>query len=176
MVCPGAVYRLPEKKKEEERKKPRLSLETGGTLKARLLLLPSRQTSRRDGVARDGEGKVSRRIGQTLSFEFRQVFFTSNFPISIYSNIVNFRKMELYVYMEESSPRGNTVVSNPFLKIPSSFLHLQFSISIYLILLILVRWNYIYIWRRVVQEGREYGGIKSFPPNSSHLQFFISIY
>ena len=106
MVYPGAVYRLPEKKKEEERKKPRLSLETGGTLKARLLLLPSRQTSRRDGVARDGEGKVSRRIGQTLSSEFRQVFFTSNFSSSIYSNIVNFRKMELYVYMEESSPRG----------------------------------------------------------------------
>ena len=39
----------------------------------------------------------------------------------------------------------NTVVSNPFLQIPSS--HLQFSISIYLILLILGRWNYI--WRRV---------------------------
>ena len=25
---------------------------------------------------------------------------------------------------------------------------------------------YIYIWKRVVQEGCEYGGIKSFPPNS----------
>ena len=75
---------------------------------------------------------------------------TSNFPFIFHLyyynilNIVNFRKME--VYMEESrfviliqEGREYTVVSNLFLQIPSSFLHLQFSVQYIRILLILER-------------------------------------